>query len=131
MGIEPIGCLLAVLNSGLSVHQEGLITTYPEAVSAAGLGYLRCQAPRDEALRRGRAGHRPFDGRAPGWGNHLKGRAGDRANAVLAAAGYNFALPLRRLRRLLRALFRALFPPPICFNTAKITAQPFFTDDEL
>ena len=40
--------------------------------------------------------------------NHLKGRDGDRANAVLAAAGYNFALLLRWLRRLLRALFRAL-----------------------
>ena len=46
--------------------------------------------------------------------NHLKGRNGDRANAVLAAAGYNFALLLRWLRRLLRALLQALFPPAIC-----------------
>jgi IS5 family transposase len=46
--------------------------------------------------------------------NHFKSRAGDRANAVLAAAGYNFALLLRWLRRLLRALFQTLFPPPIC-----------------
>jgi IS5 family transposase len=45
--------------------------------------------------------------------NHLKGRDGDRANAILAAAGYNFALLLRWLRRLLRALLQALFPPPI------------------
>ena len=45
--------------------------------------------------------------------NYLKGRDGDRANAVLAAAGYNFALLLRWLRRLLRALFQALFPPLI------------------
>ena len=30
--------------------------------------------------------------------NYLKGRDGDRANAVLAAAGYNFALLLRWLR---------------------------------
>jgi len=43
--------------------------------------------------------------------NYLKGRAGDHANAVLAAAGYNFALLLRWLRRLLRALLRALFSP--------------------
>jgi transposase, IS5 family len=42
--------------------------------------------------------------------NYLTGRDGDRANAVLAAAGYNFALLLRWLRRLLRALFQALFP---------------------
>jgi IS5 family transposase len=40
--------------------------------------------------------------------NYLKGRDGDRANAVLAAAGYNFSLLLRWLGRLLRALFRAL-----------------------
>ena len=44
--------------------------------------------------------------------NYLKGRAGDRANAVLAAAGYNFALLLRWFRRLLRALFQALLVPP-------------------
>jgi IS5 family transposase len=36
--------------------------------------------------------------------NYLKGRHGDRANAVLAAAGYNFALLLRWLERILRAL---------------------------
>ena len=40
--------------------------------------------------------------------NYLKGRAGDRANAVLAAAGYNFTLLLRGLERLLRALLAAL-----------------------
>jgi IS5 family transposase len=37
--------------------------------------------------------------------NHLKGRDGNCANAVLAVAGYNFSLLLRWLRRLLRALF--------------------------
>jgi IS5 family transposase len=41
--------------------------------------------------------------------NYLKGREGDRANAVLAAAGYNFSLLLRWLERLLRALFVALW----------------------
>ena len=45
--------------------------------------------------------------------NYLKGRDGDRINVVLAAAGYNFALLLRWLKRLLHALFQALFPPPI------------------
>jgi len=39
--------------------------------------------------------------------NYLKGRGGDRSNAVLAAAGYNFSLLLRWLERLLRALFAA------------------------
>jgi transposase, IS5 family len=40
--------------------------------------------------------------------NFLKGRDGDRINAVLAAAGYNFALLLRWLASLLRALLQAL-----------------------
>ncbi len=40
--------------------------------------------------------------------NYLKGRDGDRSNAVLAAAGYNFSLLLRWLARLLRALIRVL-----------------------
>jgi len=40
--------------------------------------------------------------------NYLKGRAGDRANAVLAAAGYNFALLLRWPEELLRVLLAVL-----------------------
>jgi len=36
--------------------------------------------------------------------NHLKGREGDRINAVLAAVGYNFSLLLRWLAALLCAL---------------------------
>ena len=44
--------------------------------------------------------------------NHLKGREGDRINAVLAAAGYNFSLLLRWLEQLWRALFAALLLTP-------------------
>ena len=40
--------------------------------------------------------------------NYLKGRDGDRINAVLAAAGYNFSLLLRWLRLLLRKILRLL-----------------------
>ena len=40
--------------------------------------------------------------------NYLKGPQGDRINAVLAAAGYNFALLLRWLAMILRALISAL-----------------------
>ena len=40
--------------------------------------------------------------------NYLKGRDGDCINAVLAAAGYNFALLLRWLARFLRAMFQVL-----------------------
>jgi hypothetical protein len=40
--------------------------------------------------------------------NYLKGREGDRANAMLAA-GYNFSLLLRWVKRLLRVLFAALW----------------------
>jgi IS5 family transposase len=45
--------------------------------------------------------------------NYLKGRDGDRLNAVLAAAGYNFALLLRWFSRFLRALLQILFPPSL------------------
>lgn len=47
--------------------------------------------------------------------NYLKGRDGDRINAVLAAAGYNFDLLRRWLAALLRALMRLLAKtaPPI------------------
>ena len=41
--------------------------------------------------------------------NYLKGRDGDRVNAVLAAAGYNFSLLLRWLASLLRARFQVVF----------------------
>jgi transposase, IS5 family len=40
--------------------------------------------------------------------NYLKGYAGDRANAVLAAAGYNLSLLLRRFDQALRTLLAAL-----------------------
>jgi transposase, IS5 family len=39
--------------------------------------------------------------------NYLKGRLGDRINAVLAVAGYNFGLLLRWLADLLRVIIRA------------------------
>jgi IS5 family transposase len=42
--------------------------------------------------------------------NYLKGYHGDRTNAVLAAAGYNFRLLLRWLEKLLRALLSLLSP---------------------
>jgi IS5 family transposase len=41
--------------------------------------------------------------------NYLKGREGDRANAILAAAGYNFRLLIRWLAELLCAFFQLLF----------------------
>jgi IS5 family transposase len=40
--------------------------------------------------------------------NYLKGRDGDRVNAVLAPAGYNFSLLLRWFTRLLRCLLLIL-----------------------
>ncbi len=50
--------------------------------------------------------------------NYLKGRDGDRINAVLAAAGYNFSPLLRWLEELLCALFAALSGAPATFHTA-------------
>ena len=47
--------------------------------------------------------------------NYLKGRDGDRINAVLAAAGYNFSLLRRWFEQILRALWliigRAILAP--------------------
>ena len=40
--------------------------------------------------------------------NYLKGRDGDRINAILAAVGYNFSLLLRWLAALLCALILML-----------------------
>jgi IS5 family transposase len=51
--------------------------------------------------------------------NYLKGRDGDRINAVLAAAGYNFSLLLRWLERFLRALMRMLLAIPAPAQTPK------------
>ncbi len=50
--------------------------------------------------------------------NYLKGRDGDCANAVLAAAGYNFSLLLRWFETLLRALIKALLRTPIAAQIA-------------
>lgn len=50
--------------------------------------------------------------------NYLKGRDGDCANAVLAAAGYNFRLLLRWLEALLWALFALLLVPRLKLQTA-------------
>jgi IS5 family transposase len=49
--------------------------------------------------------------------NYLKGREGDRINAVLAAAGFNFSLLLRWLAALLRALIAALSDTPNAIQT--------------
>ncbi len=45
--------------------------------------------------------------------NYLAHRAGDAANAVLAAAGYNFSLLLKWLKLLLSAILAGFFPPQI------------------
>lgn len=49
--------------------------------------------------------------------NYLKGREGDRANAVLAAAGYNFSLLVR--------WFKALRAGLVDYDL--ITAMPMFS----
>jgi hypothetical protein len=52
----------------------------------------------------GRYTHRPSQRRSPPAPHYLKGRDGDRINAVLAAAGYNFSLLHRWFEEFLRAL---------------------------
>jgi len=50
--------------------------------------------------------------------NYLKGRDGDRTNAVLAAAGYNFSLLIRWFEALLRALIAAILRAAFTTQTA-------------
>jgi IS5 family transposase len=50
--------------------------------------------------------------------NYLKGRDGDRANAILAATGYNFSLLIQWFEALLRALIAALHRAPIATQIA-------------
>jgi IS5 family transposase len=56
--------------------------------------------------------------------NYLKGRQGDRINAILAAAGYNFSLLLRWLAALLRALIAVMTVPARQSQTAWVSAPP-------
>jgi len=64
--------------------------------------------------------------------NYLTGRDGDRINAVLAAAGYNFSLLLRWFEELLRVLSlilcHALLAAPLHLTRCRKT---FFTADHL
>lgn len=43
--------------------------------------------------------------------NYLKGREGDRANAILAAAGYNFYRTAQWLKAFLRLILYVFLPP--------------------
>jgi hypothetical protein len=75
-----------------------------------------------------------IDRQAGGAGgrNYLPGRDGDRVNAVLAAAGYNFSLLLRWFEELLRVLSlilcHALLAAPLHLTRGRKT---FFTADSL
>jgi IS5 family transposase len=50
--------------------------------------------------------------------NHLKGRDGDRTNAILATAGYNFSLLPRLFEALSRALIATLLRAAFAAQTA-------------
>jgi IS5 family transposase len=62
--------------------------------------------------------------------NYLTGRDGDRINAVLAAAGYNFSLLLRWFEELLRVLSLILWHPLLAapFHLTRYR-KTFFTAD--
>jgi hypothetical protein len=55
--------------------------------------------------------------------NYLTGFEGDHANAVLAAAGYNFRLLLRWLALLLRALIQLAMLTPLAADRTLPAAQ--------
>src|SRR5262249_2548421 len=88
--------------------------------------------PRDAPTRRHRTRHRPLKEDHRMGRNYLAGRDGDRINAVLAAAGYNFSLLLRWFEELLRVvsllLCHALLAAPLHLTRCRKT---FFTADYL
>ena len=57
--------------------------------------------------------------------NHLAHRAGDAANAILAAAGYNFRLLIRWFRLSWRQILQQVLP------TLQLLKEEFFTVDDL
>jgi hypothetical protein len=67
-----------------------------------------------------RARHRPRQGRAPHGRNFLKGAHGDAANAVLAAAGYNFRRLLAWFAILWRVLVMAILADALDVAFAKV-----------
>ena len=75
-------------------------------------GQKRGLTPALKRLMRRRAAVEPVIGHAKNEHrmdrNHLAGREGDCANAVLAGAGYNFSLLLNWLRDFLRQILAAL-----------------------
>jgi IS5 family transposase len=91
---------------------RAIAATYPNRFRIWISGQVRRVTRAIREMRRRAAiepviGHMKSDHRM--GGNYLKGRDGDRANAVLAAAGDNFSLLLRRLEWLLRALLATLW----------------------
>jgi hypothetical protein len=91
--------------SGLRCR-SGQNKTYREAAALALAGSIAGQPARVEPV----IGHMKAEYRM--GRNYLKGRDGDRINAVLAAAGYKFSLLLRWLDRLLRSLLQMPFATP-------------------
>src|ERR1700757_1712387 len=86
--------------------------------------------PRDAPTRRHRTRHRPPQGGSPHAPQLSHRRHGDRINAVLAAAGYNFSLLLRWFEELLRVLslilWHALLAASLHLTRCR---KPFFTAD--
>src|SRR5262249_60000204 len=69
---------------------------------------LRPHQTRAHAALRHRGGDRTYESRGPLGRCYLKGRAGDAANVILSAVGYNLRLVLAWLRIILRVILLAL-----------------------
>jgi IS5 family transposase len=94
---------MTLVNPSLGIEKPGaqtLASITTDSISGA-LSEMRRRAAVEPVI-----GHLKDDHRMRC--NYLKGRDGDRINAVLAAAGYNFSLLLRWFEELLRALLLIL-----------------------
>src|SRR5262249_25638230 len=132
---SPISKSLQVSRSDASTATRAIAATTIRTSSRSGsAGQVRrvTKAIRREMRRRAAIepviGHLKEDHRM--GRNYLTGRHGDRINAVLAAAGYNFSLLLRWFEELLRVLslilWRALLATPLHLTRCRKT---FFTAD--
>src|SRR5262249_9786633 len=129
---SPISKSLQVSRSAASTATRAIVATTIRTGSRSGSAAKSGVSPRPSMRRRTAIepviGHLKEDHRM--GRNYLTGRDGDRINAVLAAAGYNFGLLLRWFEELLRVLSlilcHALLAVPLHLTRCR---EIFFTAD--
>ena len=120
--VAELEALTGVETRRIHVDKVTAATTTPRRSASGSVARCAASLLRSTARCVARAAVEPVIGHIKAehrmGGNYLKGRDGDRINAVLAAAGYNFGLLLCWLKRLLCALMRMMLATPALTQTA-------------